>query len=87
MATSSSTTPGAPSSITLLHADVDEASFPLRRQVVTDVLALQNASLHVWYEKGATTNESLDGVRAVAVHAIRPQPPARARSGPARHSV
>jgi nitric oxide dioxygenase len=30
---------------------------------VTDVLALQNASLHVWYEKGATTNESLDGVR------------------------
>jgi nitric oxide dioxygenase len=49
-------------SITLLHADVDEASFPLRRQVVTDVLALQNASLHVWYEKGATTNEPLDGV-------------------------
>ena len=28
-------------SITLLHADVDEASFALRRQVVTDVLALK----------------------------------------------
>jgi nitric oxide dioxygenase len=49
-------------SITLLHADLDEASFPLRRQVVTDVLALQNAALHVWYEKGAATNEPLDGV-------------------------
>ena len=37
--------------ITLLHADLDEASFALRRQVVTDVLALRNASLHLWYEK------------------------------------
>src|SRR6476660_3453501 len=49
-------------SITLLHADVDESSFALRRQVVTDVLALRNAALHVWYEKGAVTNEPLDGV-------------------------
>ena len=48
--------------ITLLHADVDESSFALRRQVVSDVLALRNASLHVWYEKGAVTNEPLDGV-------------------------
>ena len=46
----------------MLHADVDEASFALRRQVVRDVLALRNASLHVWYEKGAVTNEPLDGV-------------------------
>jgi nitric oxide dioxygenase len=46
-------------SITLLHADLDEASFPLRRQLVSDVLALRNASLHVWYEKGAVTNEPL----------------------------
>ena len=38
--------------ITLLHADVDEASFALRRQVVSDVLALRNASLHLWYETG-----------------------------------
>ena len=49
-------------SITVLHADVDEASFALRRQVVSDVLALRNAALHVWYEKGAGTNEPLDGV-------------------------
>ena len=49
-------------SITLLHADVDEASFALRRQVVTDVLALKNAALHVWYEKGTKTIEPLDGV-------------------------
>ncbi len=49
-------------SITLLHADIDEASFALRRQVVTDVLALKNAALHVWYEKGARTIEPLDGV-------------------------
>ena len=48
--------------ITVLHADVDEGSFALRRQVVTDVLALKNASLHVWYEKGAVTNEPVDGV-------------------------
>ena len=46
-------TAGSGLSITLLHADVDEASFALRRQVVTDVLALRNASLHLWYEKQA----------------------------------
>jgi nitric oxide dioxygenase len=43
--------------ITLLHADVDESSFALRRQVVGDVLALHNASLHVWYEKEARSIE------------------------------
>ena len=48
--------------INVLHADVEESSFALRRQVVSDVLALKNASLHVWYEKGAVTNEPLDGV-------------------------
>ena len=53
---------GSGLSITLLHADRDEASFPLRRQVVTDVLASPNASLHVWYEKGGATIEALDSV-------------------------
>jgi len=48
--------------INVLHADVEESSFALRRQVVSDVLALKNASLHVWYEKGAVSNEPLDGV-------------------------
>ena len=39
--------------ITLLHADVDEASFALRQQVLDDVARLPNAALHVWYEHGA----------------------------------
>jgi nitric oxide dioxygenase len=43
--------------ITVLHADLDEASFALRRQVVSDVLSLRNASMHVWYEKEAQSNE------------------------------
>jgi nitric oxide dioxygenase len=55
-------------SITLLHADVDEASFALRRQVVSDVLALRDASLHVWYEQGAATNEPLTSVHAGLVN-------------------
>jgi nitric oxide dioxygenase len=50
-------------SITVLHADADESAFPLRRQVVNDVLALRNASLHVWYESGGASNEP------VCVHA------------------
>jgi nitric oxide dioxygenase len=48
--------------IMLLHADVDEASFPLRRQVVTDILASRSASIHVWYEKGTGSNEPMTGV-------------------------
>ena len=50
--------------ITLLHADLDEASFALRRQVVTDVLALPNATLHLWYEGGAHSIEPVAGVYA-----------------------
>ena len=50
--------------ITLLHADLDEASFALRRQVVTDVLALPNATLHLWYEGGAHSIEPVAGVHA-----------------------
>jgi nitric oxide dioxygenase len=50
--------------ITLLHADLDEASFALRRQVVSDVLALRNATLHLWYEAGAQSNEPVAGVHA-----------------------
>jgi nitric oxide dioxygenase len=48
--------------ITLLHADVDEASFALRRQVVTDVLALRRAALHLWYEDQDHSNEPVAGV-------------------------
>ena len=49
-------------SVTLLHADLDEGSFPLRRQVVNDVLALQNARMYLWYERGAHSHEPVDGV-------------------------
>jgi nitric oxide dioxygenase len=38
--------------ITLLHADLDESSFALRRQVLDDVRFLPGASAHVWYERG-----------------------------------
>jgi nitric oxide dioxygenase len=50
-------------SITLLHADVDEASFALRGQVLADVDALPGAGVHVWYERGA------DSTLPVEVHA------------------
>ncbi|MGV9356423.1 globin domain-containing protein [Streptomyces misionensis] len=49
-------------SITVLHADVEESRFPLRRQVVNDVLALRNARMYLWYEKGAQSMEPVDGV-------------------------
>ncbi|MFH8800877.1 globin domain-containing protein [Streptomyces sp. NPDC017936] len=49
-------------SVTLLHADVDEASFPLRRQVVNDVLALRNGRMYLWYEKEDRSREPVDGV-------------------------
>ncbi|MDR2985517.1 MAG: hemin transporter [Nocardiopsaceae bacterium] len=49
-------------SVTLLHADLDEGSFPLRRQVVNDVLALKNARMYLWYERGAASHEPVDEV-------------------------
>jgi nitric oxide dioxygenase len=51
-------------SITLLHVDVDEGHFALRRQVVSDVLALSNASLHVFYNNGSVSNEPVSSVHA-----------------------
>ena len=50
--------------VTVLHADVDEPSFALREQVLADVRALPNASLHVWYERGAHGTLPVDGVFA-----------------------
>ncbi len=48
-----------------MHVDVDEGSVALRRQqVVSDVLALRNLSLHLWYEKGDQTHEPVDGCHA-----------------------
>jgi nitric oxide dioxygenase len=42
--------------ITLLHADVDEASFALRHQVLDDLRALRGSTAHVWYERGAESS-------------------------------
>ena len=46
--------------ITLLHADADEESFALRRQVLQDLQALPGASAHVWYERGAHSTLPVD---------------------------
>jgi nitric oxide dioxygenase len=42
--------------ISLLHADVDEASFALRAQVLDDLHALSGGTAHVWYERGAESS-------------------------------
>jgi nitric oxide dioxygenase len=41
--------------ILLLHADADENSFALRRQVLADVRSLPGGTAHVWYERNANT--------------------------------
>jgi nitric oxide dioxygenase len=46
-------TAGSHLPITFLHADVDEASFALRNQVLEDLRSLPGATAHVWYEGGA----------------------------------
>src|SRR5688500_18195940 len=53
-------TAGSHLPITLLHADVDEASFALRRQIVEDVERLPGATAHVWYERGAESTLPVD---------------------------
>lgn len=50
--------------ISLLHADLDEQSFPLRHQIVDDIRALPDARVHVWYERGAASELAVDGVHA-----------------------
>jgi nitric oxide dioxygenase len=46
------TAAGSQLPVTLLHADVDEESFALREQVLTDLKALPGSAAHVWYERG-----------------------------------
>ncbi|MEU4560680.1 globin domain-containing protein [Actinoplanes sp. NPDC023936] len=41
--------------VTVLHADVDERSFPLRRQIADDLARLPKSQLHVWYENDSGT--------------------------------
>ncbi|MGY1843534.1 globin domain-containing protein [Modestobacter sp. SYSU DS0875] len=50
--------------ITVLHADADEESFALRRQVLDDVRSLPGAAMHVWYERGAQSSLPVDGLHA-----------------------
>lgn len=48
--------------VTMLHADADEQSFPLRRQITEDLARLPGARLHVWYEHDAETRLPVAGV-------------------------
>lgn len=48
--------------VRVLHADLEESTFALRRQVLDDVQALPNASLHAWYERGAESSLPLASV-------------------------
>jgi nitric oxide dioxygenase len=50
--------------VRVLHADVDEESFALRRQVLADVRTLPDATIHVWYEQGAEGSLPVDGRNA-----------------------
>ena len=64
--------------ITLLHADLDEDSFALRRQVLDDVRALPNAAAHVWYERGPDSTLAFDGVHEGQLDLDEVEPPADA---------
>jgi nitric oxide dioxygenase len=48
--------------VMLLHADLSEDRFALRRQVMADIAALPGASLYVWYEQGAASQLPVTGV-------------------------
>jgi nitric oxide dioxygenase len=50
--------------VTLLHADADEESFPLRRQIVDDLARMPKSRLYTWYERGATSELPVTGVFA-----------------------
>jgi len=52
---------GSHSDVVLLHADANEQSFALRRQVLDDIRALPNGKIHVWYEQGAEGMLEVDG--------------------------
>lgn len=46
----------------LLHADVDEPSWALRRQVLTNLRTLSGSVAHAWYERPTAGTLDLDGV-------------------------
>jgi Oxidoreductase NAD-binding domain len=43
--------------VMLLHADLSEDYFALRHQVLSDITALAGASIYVWYEQGAASQQ------------------------------
>lgn len=47
--------------VMLLHADLNEDSFALRRQVLDDIAALPNASIYLWYEQGTGSRLPVQG--------------------------
>ncbi|MEV4282810.1 globin domain-containing protein [Actinoplanes xinjiangensis] len=50
--------------VTLLHADANEVSFPLRRQIAADLARLPQSALHVWYEDGTGSELPVTGTHA-----------------------
>ena len=50
--------------VTLLHADADERSFPLRRQIAADLARMPDSAWHVWYEDGSDSELPVTGVHA-----------------------
>lgn len=47
--------------VMLLHADLNEDSFALRRQVLDDIAALPSASIYLWYEQGTGSRLPVQG--------------------------
>ncbi|MEU4159284.1 globin domain-containing protein [Actinoplanes sp. NPDC026670] len=50
--------------VTLLHADANEAAFPLRRQIAADLARLPGSALRVWYEDGSGSELPVAGTHA-----------------------
>jgi nitric oxide dioxygenase len=48
--------------VTMLHADADEESFPLRRQIADDLAHLPKSHLYLWYQNGPHSDLPADGV-------------------------
>jgi nitric oxide dioxygenase len=53
---------GSQLDVTVLHADADERSFPLRRQIAEDLSHLPKSRLYLWYENGTDSELPADGV-------------------------
>jgi len=55
-------TAGSQLQIMLLHVDHNENSFALHGQILDDIARLGNASIYVWYERGANSRLRVQGV-------------------------